>query len=349
MRMASLSTQDPSRDARHITTDPGLSPESGAGEANAKKSTDPGIAPPSVQPARLEVVDPTAPTPPPDESNPSFVRRHEFDASPELPPAAPRFGGEPTPVPAEMTDGLLSGLIASESEAYFRRAKAASASSGDAAAAFHGGPRALAPGSPTPAPEPPVLLRRSVEMDIVEAERAGVIPSKPEPQLEDEAENSLGDTTDPNPGDFRRRVPLDPTLPLPAPRAPWLEKALAFGIAVVAVSLIGVLLVRWLSGNDPGPSAPVSAVSPVGQEPVVAAQPVAPPQAAVPIPPPPAAETVVPSPQPVNQAATPSAAEPPVRSSKGPGPRVTPRAAQGTGGPAPETLPPPKDDVKRSM
>src|ERR1700679_3939402 len=109
MRMATR-TQDTQPDGPRVPTDPGLAPESGPGGVSSsvsasvalKKGTDPGIAPPSSGTARLELVD----------RGPAERGGRLFDASPELPPAVPRLGGDPTPVPPE--DGLLNGLIASE-------------------------------------------------------------------------------------------------------------------------------------------------------------------------------------------------------------------------------------------
>jgi hypothetical protein len=328
--MSSAGSRD---DERHVTTDRGLAPPS---EPEPKKGTDPGVAPPSGAAAALEVVDPTAPTPPPVSEVVPAVK--VLDASPELPPLAIRLGGDPTPVPAEMTDGLLSGLIASENEAYFRRAKAASASAGDAAAAFHGEPRPVSPGNPTPPPEPPVLLRRSVEMDIVEAAHSA----------SSRRERSEV-TTEPNPVDLRfapREALPDPTMPLPEPRPPWAEKAVAFGAAVLAVGVIGVLLVRWLSGG-PTPATPQTAQSEVqtASPPVPPSVPVEPRAASIP-----SAQTPDPTPTAEAQPArTSGASGRPV--SPGQGPRTTPttpRAPHSSGAP-PEVVPPPKDDVKRSM
>jgi hypothetical protein len=330
-------------EGRHITTDRGLAPASGL---DSKKATDPGVAPPSSQPAVLEVMDPnaaTAPTPPPVAAVPAVplaaVPRapNVLDASPELPPIATRVGGDPTPVP-ETTDGLLNGLIASENEAYFRRAKPAAASSGEAAAAFHGDPHPVAPGNPTPPPEPPVLLRRSVEMDIEEAARIG---SRPRDRSEV--------TTEPNPLDLpiAQRSALegpspDPTIELPEPRPAWTEKAVAFGIAVLAVGAIGLLLLRWLSTDDGKTTAPPASTAP----PVV--------QTAAPLPP--VSGTAIPPPQPASSPEpTPMAeAQPPPKSTvRGtsatpPAPRTIPRASHSAEGPQ-EAVPPPKDDVKRSM
>jgi hypothetical protein len=332
MRMSSPGAED---EGRHVTTDRGLAPPSGL---DPKKATDPGVAPPSSPPASLEVVDSTAstaPTPPPVAPVAPAVRAPSvLDASPELPPLAVRLGGDPTPVP-ETTDGLLNGLIASENEAYFRRAKAASASSGEAAAAFHGQPRAVSPGSPTPPPEPPVLLRKSVEMDIDEA-------AKVAPQRRDRSEA----TTEPNPLDVPvapRAVPEDrlpdPTIELPEPRPPWIEKAVAFGVAVLAVGAIGLLLVRWLSPDEAKGTPPTTSAAP----PVV--QTAAPPLPVASIPPPPPrapAPSADPTPTAEAQPARPVKATPPSS------PRTTPRAARSAEGPQ-EVVPPPKDDVKRSM
>jgi len=310
-----------------------------------KKTTDPGVAPLSSPPAGLELVDPgavTAPTPPPVAPIASAAAApgaavplpaHLLDTSPELPPLATRFGGDPTPVP-ETTDGLLNGLIANENEAYFRRAKAASASSGEAAAAFHGDPRPVAAGSPTPPPEPPVLLRQSVEMDI---EKASTIGARRLHRSEV--------TTEPNPidppvavrGALEERLP-DPTIELPEPRPAWVQKALAFGIAVLAVGAVGLLLLRWLSNDDVKETAPAApSAAPVVQTAAL------PPEPGPAIPPPPPAS----SPEPTAEARTPTKNS--VRASPGaPGSRTTPRTSRSVEGPQ-EVVPPPKDDVKRSM
>ena len=77
-----------------VPTDPGL--------GEPKVITAPG--PPPV--ASLPVVDRNAPTPPEESHTDSPFPR----------PVAVRVGGEPTPLPPEATEGLLTSLIESESE-----------------------------------------------------------------------------------------------------------------------------------------------------------------------------------------------------------------------------------------
>jgi hypothetical protein len=339
--MATSRTQDTEPEAPRVPTDPGLAPESSphaghaghagpagilAGPPGAKKSTDPGLAPPSSSPAaqtaRLEVVAPA-----------SLAR--PLDMSPELPPSAPRMGGDPTPVPPE--DGLLNGLIASESEAYFHRAKAASASSGEAAAAFHAEPRALAQGNPTPPPEPPVLLRRSVEMDIAEASALAARPPPAEAP------------TDPIPRDLRRATPPDATIPLPAPRGPLLERVLAFAVAVMVVGIVGILVVRWLTADEvaaPHVSLPVPATAQAAQVPTSVSSP--PPVTAAIPPPEPVAAPVQADPSPVVET-RPTGKTNALPGSR-PNSRVAPPSNGGASSGAPvEVAPPQKNDVKRSM
>src|SRR5580692_5438933 len=251
---------------------------------NRKVTTDPGIAPPSSD------------------------FRQDADAPPELPPLPTRLGGDSTPVPPEVTDGLLSGLIAGENEAYFRRAKAAPATNGDAAAAFHGGPHPLSVGSPTPPPEEPVLLRSSVEKDI--AEMSVVRASRPD-GIAQGRRSRPDEATDPDPAALRASKPppeklvekaVDRTLPLPAPRSPGTEVLLAFAAAALAVGVVAVLLTRGLSGS-PATAASPSSTSTSG---VASAAASAPPP---PAPPPPQAPSPPPAP-PVATAATPVAPAP---------------------------------------
>jgi hypothetical protein len=339
--MATSQTQDTQPEAPRVPTDPGLAPESSptagilagppGSPPGSKKSTDPGLAPPSsqvAQAARLEVVAPAGHAGP--------ERARPLDMSPELPPLAPRMGGDPTPVPPE--DGLLNGLIASESEAYFHRAKAASASSGEAAAAFHAEPRELAQGNPTPPPEPPVLLRRSVEMDIAEASALAARPPPAEAP------------TDPIPRDLRRATPPDATIPLPAPRGPMLERVLAFAVAVMVVGIIGILLVRWLSADEvAAPPVPPASQASQASTSVPSPPPVT---AAIPPPPEPVATA---SPAPVQADPAPVVETRPTGKTNAlPGSRTNPRVAPlsngGASSSAPvEVAPPQKNDVKRSM
>jgi hypothetical protein len=296
------------------------------GPESRKVKTDPGIAPPSAGSGNEPAGDSIAPA--------------------ATPPA-----GDLTPVPPE--DGLLSGLIAGENEAYFRRAKAAPASNGDGAAAFHGGPHSVSAGNPTPAPEAPVRLRDSVEKDIAEMDvvRASQ-PGAPKRARGSRAEEA----TDPDPTSPRandKKKGLDPTVPNPAPRTPGMETMLAFGAAALAVGVIALLLVRGLTGAGrasasqatESPSAPVAATAAIAQP---AAPPPSPPPPVV-APPTPPAPAVDNTPAMPAIAATPAAAAHPAKPAvKAPAPRATaPRAPASAGSPA--ALPPPKDDVKRSM
>jgi hypothetical protein len=330
----STGSHDTQPEGRHVTTDPGLG-------VTVRERTDPGVAPVVSTPATLERVregvDRDAETPVPPISLSSPAR--------DMPRAAARIGGDPTPVPPELTDGLLSGLIASENEAYFRKAKAGSESSGEAAAAFHGKPHVVAPGNPTPPPEPPVLLRRSVEVEL--ADREALARANPPPVLE----RKDRDTDPPSPVRRMESMP-EPTVPLPEPRTVWTEKAIAFGLAVLAVGALGIIVVRWVGGSAPaasqanptrGTASTTTAAPPVAQ---------GAPAPEVQIPPPP---TAAPAPAAVDTAvaAEPLPAEaPPVRPGVK-GPRVNPGtrrapAQNGTTGPV-EVVPPPKDDVKRQM
>jgi hypothetical protein len=326
----STGSHDTQPEARHVTTDPGLG-------VTVRERTDPGVAPVVSTAATLEKVggevDRDAETPVPPISLASPAR--------EVPRAALRLGGDPTPVPPELTDGLLSGLIASENEAYFRKAKAGSDSSGEAAAAFHGKPHVVAPGNPTPAPEPPVLLRRSVEVEL--ADREALARANPPPVLD----RKDRDTDPPSPVRRMESMP-EPTVPLPEPRTVWTEKAIAFGLAALAVGALGIILVRWIGGGAPAASEanPTRATTATTTAAPPAEQP------AVQIPPPP---TAAPAPPVVDTAvaAEPLPTETPGVRPGGKSPRVGPGtrkapAQSGTTGPV-EVVPPPKDDVKRQM
>lgn len=289
------------------------------GDPERKKlTTDPGIAPPRTSSGK--------------DTDPGAAGADDAGAL----PAMVRVKGEQTPVPPEMTDGLLSGLIAGENEAYFRRAKAAPASNGDAAAAFHGGPSALGAGNPTPPPEPPVLLRRSVETEIVRA-------SLPPP------DGLRGDARDSNPAGARGHAKnkLEATVPNPAPRAPGMEMLTAFAVAALAAGLVAILVVRGVWGgstNTAASSPPPAPLATAASQP----QPASPPPS---LPPPPAPVDTSPPVTPPVPAAIASAApvtKPTVKTpaARAQGPRASPSASATS---APAVLPPPKDDVKRSM
>jgi hypothetical protein len=340
--MAISRTQDTDPSGRRVTTDPGLAPEPGL-----KKSTDPGLAPPSTPGARLEIRDATPPMDPPVALGSSHLA---LDASPELPPSAVRFGGDATPVPAELTDGLLNGLLASQNEAYFRRAKAASASSGEAAAAFHGEPHVVPQGSPTPAPEPPVLLRRSVEMDIAKTQE------EPQANREPAAIPETELPTNPKQARIRESTPSDATVPLPAPRSRWIEKALAFAVAVMVVGIVGILLVRWLSdepanrplGNPALAHPPLATPATSAHAAATRAEaPVAAPAPADPAPVSPSAPAAQTQPPPTEALPVrPTGKGSPSRGDNSQAAPVrAPRPAPSPG----EVLPREKDDVKRSM
>jgi hypothetical protein len=294
--------------------------------AGRQVKTDPGVAPPQTGSAK--------------------------DTDPEglgISSSATPLGGEPTPVPQETTDGLLSGLMAGENEGYFRRAKEASASNGDAAVAFHGGPRPVSVRNPTPPPEAPVLLRRSVEMDI---ERVSSRPGVPWGEV-----FAAEETDDPKQLALRESPPLDPTVPLPAPTAPGTpgtDRVLAFAVAALGAIVIAFLLVHALSSREATTSVPppvTASAAPAQQAatttPLATPPPptTASPPVGFPIPPPPSPE----SPAPTTPAST-SVARPARPMGKTPASRMTgPRASPNTGVAPPAAFPVPKDDVKRSM
>jgi hypothetical protein len=323
MNMAT-GTHDTEPDKPHVSTDPGLGVTVG-------NRTDPGVAPVRA----LEIVGDSSATPAPvavDREAETPVPPISAVPARAVPPAAARLGGDMTPVPPE-TDGLLSGLIASENEAYFRKAKAGAQSSGEAAAAFHGAPHAVAPGNPTPPPEPPVLLRRSVEMELADVDALATAGGA-------DVGRAQRDTDPPSAVKPKQEL-SEPTLPLPEPRAAWTDKAVAFGLAVLAVGAIGVILVKWAGGSAPEtPPVEVTHTAPTSTA-------VAPPVTAA-IPPPPV-ETAAPPPvdtavaEPVSP--EPSAARP----NRGPRVRRTPGSAPGSSSGPVEVAPSPKDDVKRTM
>jgi hypothetical protein len=304
---------------QHVPTDPGL--------GDGKVATDPGVAPPS-DPV-LPVVDRSAPTPP--DPSPAI--------SPSPHPVVVRFGGELTPVPPE--DRLLSGLLESESEAYFRKTKPASESSGQAAAAFHGAARAVQPGVSTPLPEPPVMLRSSVELDIAEvAKRAS------HPEVRDLAA-LVGETLGiPS----RSRVTLEPTVTLGAPRSAWVDKWIAFGAAAVVVAVVGILGVRWFAGSGAPEAASMAKKAATATPTATATATPTPTGTGTPTGTATAIPTPTPTPTPTESAVGVQAPSGARSGSKAPipPPRTTrPRVA------APLSVPPdapsPKDDVKRSM
>jgi hypothetical protein len=285
-----------------VPTDPGL--------GEPKAITAPG--PPPVAP--LPVVDRNAPTPP--EESPT--------ESPSPRPVAVRLGGEPTPLPPEATEGLLTSLIESESEAYFRREKA-SESHGESAVAFHGAPHALSPGVATPLPEPAVMLRSSVELDIAEIANAALHDSA----LEDTRRMTR-----------RSAVSRDPTLTLAPPRSVSSDKWIAFGAAAVIVAAIGIVGVRWAQERTPVAHVGKAAASAPPTPTVPAPMPMP-----VPEPPTPAA-TSTPTPDPT--------LEIPAESKPALTPRALPSASRPPRPAAPPSAAPPhaapqKDDVKRSM
>jgi hypothetical protein len=365
---------------RHVATDPGLgvkvAPGGPPSNARTAERTDPGVAPPASMPSTLEVLTEPAPLRAPvagvdrDAATPvaPLVRPYPERVIPIASAPLPnvRSQSDATPVPPE-TDGLLNGLIASENEAYFRKAKAGAQSSGEAAAAFHVEAQAVAPANLTPPPEPRVVLRRSLDMEIADAEAlvgkavpaasplelAVTEPPAFDPAIDARAERAAEEEratrdTDP-PAPVRERL-AEPTVPLlPDPRSQWTDKAIAFGLAALAVGAVGIIAVRWFGGSSASPSptevtAPAHATAP---PPVEVA-----PLPSIPAPPPPAA---IPAPSVVNTAmsAEPAVPEAPVQRPVGRPPRVNPttRRAPVPGGssePA-EVTPPAKDDVKRSM
>jgi hypothetical protein len=157
---------------------------------------------------------------------------------------------EGTPVPPEATDALLSGLLNGENESYFHKTKPAAASSGEAAVAYAAGPHPLMPASPTPPPQPAVLLRQSVEMDAVNI--AALMAQR---QGQGAARAQAPDQTPP-PGDAdveRRRLPTEVMAPLVVPmKGRWVDRWLAFGLTAAVVALAAVAVVRWLAPAGAG-------------------------------------------------------------------------------------------------
>jgi hypothetical protein len=316
-----------------VSTDPGMG-------VTVKERTDPGVAPPVSLSRALEVV--TEESAPPVGGASDDVATQPAAAVPvRVLPRAERVP-EPTPVPPE-ADGLLNGLIASENEAYFRKAKASAQSSGEAAAAFHGQPHAVAPGNPTPPPEAPVLLRRSVELEVADAE--ALAKAQSERKRSDRDTDPAGRS-----GPVPELLP-EPTVPLPEPGSPWTDRAIAFGLALLAVGALGIAAVRWLGHRAPPEETSFtshSEGSPASTaQPAVTAAPPPPvaPESTVSIPPPP------PVADPTSTAAEPVSADPVQRPTRAPRAPAAPRKASAPGASsAPGEAPPtPKDDVKRSM
>jgi hypothetical protein len=319
---------------QHVETDPGL--------GRPKVTTTPG--PPEIEP--IQVVDRSALTPP-EASSP---------LSPSRWPVAVRFGGEPTPLPLEATEGLLSGLIESENEAYFRKTKPSSESSGESAAAFHGAPHSVQPGIATPLPEPAVMLRSSLERDLAEVAKATSQPTAAAAALEETQRIAR-----------RRDVSHDPTLTLAPPRSTLADKWIAFGVAVVTVAAIGILGVRWLWAENPPIPTVGAGKGGTNTVPIGTAVSAIPTPTALAIPMPIATATTIPAPTAAaaqTPTATPTPTEgvapagaPAVRGGskvEGAPPRAAgsagrPQHAGGAASAPPQYFPPPKDDIKRTM
>jgi hypothetical protein len=304
---AGMSDSKPDK-RQSVSTDPGL--------GEAKATTDPGLAP---QFEPFPSIDRSAPTPP--ESSAPISHRHAqapplpLSASPSPRPVVVRFGGEPTPLPPEVTEGLLSGLIASENEAYFQKTKAAAESAGEANASFHGAAHSISPGIPTPLPEPPVMLRTSVELDIANAAALRTKGDGAGRELEKTQRIVRPKSASP-----------DPTFTMPPPRSAWGDKWIAFAGVAVTLGAVGILAVRWLDEGGTAASQEATSATPT------------------------ATPTPTPTPTPT-ESATPTA-EVDAGAAVRPGskvdvpPRATVPSARRVGG---SSNPPPKDDVKRTM
>jgi len=274
----------------------------------ATKTTDPGIAPPKVEaPPRQDPPGEITPVLPPP-SGPASVR-------------APRVAVilEGTPVPPEATDALLAGLARAETDAYFHKAKPASESHGEAAVAFASGPRPLPAANPTPPPQPAVMLRRSLEMDIIRAAQPVEPPPPPAEPPPRRRSPSAGDVFGGAVTQPRQAEPDPPAKPV---RPKWVDRGLAFGATALIATIVGVVTVRLLS-----PAAPEEGTSPTASNAAAPGPPIAAP---------PARSAVAVPPVPTD---TPSALE----ANAPPTPTGRPSAA-----PSASALPP-KSDVKRAM
>ncbi len=261
MRMRSHDT-DPDGPAHpHVPTDPGLgaakTTETGppAGVKPSEVTTEPG---PSSVKASLR--DAASVTPILDAKG-QVVEITPIPVEP-LPAASP----DPTPVPPGATERLLNGLLRAENDAYFHKTKQASESSGEGAAAFHTSPRLVDPGNSTPPPEPPVLLRRSVEKDI--ADLGAGLASKGKSERRSDPPSILD-------APMRRGLePTDISLPKAPGRSHWVERIVAVAGAAVAVTLLSLLVLRWMKSPEPDatpapPTAPATAEAPTVAVPTI--------------------------------------------------------------------------------
>lgn len=294
-------------------------------------ATDPGLGAPR-----------KAQTPAGSDGDPTPVLAPKGDDAPSRPFAMkPRT--DPTPVPAT-TDMLLSGLIASESEAYFKKTKPAAESSGEAAVAFAAGPHTLQTRNPTPPPEPAILLRRSLEMDLVKGADKRDDPTPPTALYS----GASGASSPP-----RRREP-EPTeidMPLRPGRPIWVERSGAFIAAALIVGAVGMLLFRWMAPHAQ-PSEATPFVAPPVQPSMQPSMQTSGAQPAAPAPRPPLVTTaMVQAPQapvatPPETAPVKASSSRPVTAPRGMGPgpsRMLPPPDPG------DPVPPPKDDVKRTL
>jgi S-DNA-T family DNA segregation ATPase FtsK/SpoIIIE len=251
-------------------------------------------------------------------------------------PAPPRVAMllEGTPVPPEATEALLNGLITGENESYFHKAKPASESSGEAAVAYAAGPHVVTKANPTAAPQPAVMLRRSLELDIAggpatparvapaAASPPPPAPASPLPQL-------------PEVDRLRATAPSEMTMPLVVPlKGRSLDRWLAFLLAAALAGLAGIAMVRWLTPAVPEATAPAAGTASASPARTTATTP----QLSRP-PMPPAAPQAQPA----------ASASEPVASDPVPPPLPT-RAAAASVQPGASAPPPPrKNDVKRAL
>ncbi len=270
-------------------TPPGPEARLDGSPSRPRVPTSPGLAPVPAEPPQLALAGPTG------EVTPVLPPRTPGDKTAPNPPAPPvAMLLEGTPVPPEATDALLTGLLNGENASYFNKAKPSSESSGEAAVAYHAGPHALSAASPTPVPQPAVMLRRSVEMDIVSVAALGLAPAPGGVQTpESPAEDQGPPAVESSPPSARRMAsaPTEMTLPFVVPlKGRWLDRWLAFAAAAAFAGVIGIVMVHWLSPvpppETPAAAGPVTPTATTGPGPsAVAAMPAAPAMTIPPVPP----------------------------------------------------------------
>jgi hypothetical protein len=251
---------------------------------------------------------------------------------------------EGTPVPPEATEALLTGLLKGENESYFHKAKPASESSGEAAVAYAAGPHVVSRSNPTPPPQPAVMLRRSLELDI-----AGGPATPPPPAVASPPEPPPPPTpptpTVPPSADrdrLRATAPTEQTMPLVVPlKGKWVDRWLAFVLAAALAGLVCMGMVHWLS---PVVDAPAPSVAPPPRptvtSPSVSRPRVLPPSATT-------AGAATASAGPVAPATSAAPIADPTTDEQGSA--RPPRASTSSAPPAASALPAPKSDVKRAM